>query len=159
MLPTQLRALSLLWKGKDSCPHTCTNLPWYWSQVWDCPSVPKGFFCSRCPQPQYPEKVRFSLLSTTSGAGRASVHISSSPTHLTSFYSYNITLSDLQQLQLKPKTMKTSSYSLYILCFPLSHCLQQERGPEIPDVYFLRFVNYLRHVNIKALWAEGILLI
>lgn len=94
--------------------------------------------------------MRFSLPSTTSGAGRASIHISSSPTHLTSFYSYNIILSDLQQLQLKPKTMKTSSYSLYILCFPLSHCLQQEPGPEIPDVYFLRFVNYLRHVNIKA---------
>lgn len=93
--------------------------------------------------------MRFSLPSTTSGAGRACVHISS-PTYLTSFYSYSITLSDLQQLQLKPKTMKTSSYSLYILCFPLSHCLQQEPGPEIPDVYFLKFVNYLRHVNIKA---------
>lgn len=37
-----------------------------------------------------------------------------------------------------------------------SHSLQQEPASEIQDVYFLKFVNYSRHVNIKAflVWKE-----
>lgn len=95
----------------------------------------------------------FSLPFTANAAEHAFVHVPFKPTHLTSFFIYNITSSDLRQLQLKPITVKTSSHSQYILCFPLSHSLQQEPGSEIQDVYFLKFVNYLRHVNIKAFFC------
>lgn len=90
-----------------------------------------------------------SLPFTANTAEHAFVHVSFKPTHLTSFFIY-ITSSDLWQLQLKPMTPKTSSYSQYILCFPLSHPGFCWREWEIQDVYFLKFVNYLRHVNIKA---------